>query len=159
MTFAAPVTPASRCGQETRDRRQGWGGLSRYFHSTPTFCMQIAWRLYPGLSGLPGRQSICRCTCCGPGPGCYHSKKQGNGTGKLIALMADFIEFPFFGEAGHGIYRQSFNVQRLRHRVCLHRRRAAFLPRQAVQKRAPALQAVQGEARPRRLQSAPGDPD
>ena len=34
-----------------------------------------------------------------------------------------------------------------------------ILPRQAVQERAQALQAVQGEARPRRLQSAPGDPD
>ena len=34
-----------------------------------------------------------------------HSTKQGNGTGKLPMFMADFYEFPFFGEAGHGIYR------------------------------------------------------
>ena len=38
------------------------------------------------------------------------ARRQGNGTGKLFEIMADFYDFPFFGEAGHGIYRQSFEV-------------------------------------------------
>ena len=50
-----------------------------------------------------------------PGPLlCKHERRQGNGNGKLPAVMADFIEFPSFREAGHGIHRQSIEVQRLR---------------------------------------------
>jgi hypothetical protein len=33
------------------------------------------------------------------------ARRQGNGTGKLFGVMADFNQFPFFGEAGHGIQR------------------------------------------------------
>ena len=142
-------------------RSQVRPGRSVTFHSLSSNflhadCLEF---VTSGLPALPARQSICRCTCCGPGPGCYYSTMQGNGTGKLIMFMADFIKFLCFGEAGHGIYRQSFDVQRLRSRVCLYRRRAAFFPRQAVQERTQALQAVQGEARSRRLQGAPGDPN
>jgi hypothetical protein len=63
--------------------------------------------------------------------------------------MADFKKFPFFGEAGHGFHRSHIEVYRLRRRVRIHGRRAGFLPRQAIQERSQALQAVQGEARER----------
>jgi hypothetical protein len=46
-----------------------------------------------------------------PGPLlCKHERRQGNGNGKLPAVMADFIEFPSLREAGHGIHRQSIEV-------------------------------------------------
>jgi hypothetical protein len=46
-----------------------------------------------------------------PGPLLFKDdQRQGNGTGTLSKFMADFDRSPCFGEAGHGICRQSFEV-------------------------------------------------
>jgi hypothetical protein len=71
--------------------------------------------------------------------------------------MADFIDFSCFGEAGHGIHRQSLEVQRLRRRVYFHGGRAVVFPRQTIQERPQALQAVQSQACARRPACALGD--
>ena len=66
-------------------------------------------------SGQLGRKLNLPLDLLRPGPLlCTHVRRQGNGNGKLLAVMADFIEFPSFREAGHGIHRQSVEVQRLR---------------------------------------------
>jgi hypothetical protein len=87
------------------------------------------------------------------------SKKTGNRERRELVIMADFIDFSCFREAGHGIHRQNIEVQRLRRRVCVHGGRAVVFPRQTIQERPQALQTVQGEACARGPARALGDAD
>jgi hypothetical protein len=95
-----------------------------------------------------------------PGPLLWnYVRTQGNGPASLLNNMADSAQLPVFGEAGHGIRRQSIEVHRLRRRVRFHGRRTTLLPRQAIHQRPQALQAVQGKTRPRGLPGSLGDSD
>ena len=84
-----------------------------------------------------------------PGPLLYVMNGNREPGPARVLAKADFGVSPCFGDAGHGVYRSSFEVYRLQRGVCIYRRRAALFPRQTVYERPQALQAVQGEARSR----------
>jgi hypothetical protein len=65
--------------------------------------MQIAWRLYTVFPACRADILFAAELVAARALVVDYSTKQGNGTGKLIAFMADFNDFPYFGEAGHGI--------------------------------------------------------
>jgi hypothetical protein len=77
----------------------------------------------------------------------------------LSRALADFVVLPCSGEAGHGIHRSSFEVRRLRRRICVYRGRAGLFLRQTIQERPQALQAMQGQAGARYSAGAAGDAD
>jgi hypothetical protein len=95
-----------------------------------------------------------------PGPlAVQYEAESGNRDRRAIESMAGLRRCSLFWEAGHGIQRSNIEVSGLRRRFCVYRGRASIFPRQAIQERPQALQAVQGEAQSRVAQSAAGDAD
>jgi len=76
---------------------------------TPTSLAHLAWVIYPGLSGLPGESVLAAELFAARALVVYLSTKTGKRERQSCSVSWPIsMIFPFFGEAGHGIYRQSF---------------------------------------------------